>query len=109
MYVLGGGRLLPIFTQTSGFVMNVLLGIPVHVRAGVQQNRVLESGFLRSEGESGSGVTHPRALWPLSPLEDHTLQLSFLLPYLPPPTHLSSQNRSHLGQAEATGVSRVCG
>ena len=60
--------MLPIFTQTSGFVMNVLLGIPVHVRAGVQQNRVLESGFLRSEGESGSGMTHPRALWLLSPV-----------------------------------------
>lgn len=109
MYVFLGGGSLPIFTQTSGFVMSVLLGIPVRVCAGVLQNRVLESRFLQSEGENGSGVTYPRALWPLSPLEDHTLQLPFLLPYLPPPTHLSSQKRSHLGQAEAPGVSRVCG
>ena len=89
--------------------MSMLLGIPVCLCAGVLHSRVLESRFLQSEGESGSGVTHPRALWPLSSLEDHTLQLPFLLPYLPPPTHLSSQKRSHLGQAEATGVSRVCG
>jgi len=56
-----GGRF-PFFTQTSGFVMSMLLGIPVRVCAGVLQSRVLESRFLQSEGESGSGVTHPRAL-----------------------------------------------